>query len=176
MRSPEFIASRRILRPRLILTVLLIILLFAIPGGFYGLNLYADNLYHTLDGQKADILAFTIKVEPLTRMENEIRLLRAKAALEKEMKNLLTPWSVYLNSIRSAAPADLNIEQISANEHSELTIQGIGSTMQTIAHFNRNLEYLDFTDTVKIVSITMEPERGFRYVIRAAVKSGGGLP
>ncbi len=44
LRSPEFIASRRLVRPVFLKYMVIVLLSFLLPGSYYGILFYSSNL------------------------------------------------------------------------------------------------------------------------------------
>ncbi len=175
LRSSEYKAGNRFIKPTAVKVIAAILLLLFPFGLFYGLNLYAasvESKNNLLQGKISDL---TLAADPLIIMSAETEQIQVRANLEKKLHFLKAPWSYYLQELQSSAPQELAVETIIISPDRNIDIRGSSATMQTAARYKQNIESLSFMKKAELTTVTMNTSGRYDFQISALLVSEEGV-
>ncbi|MEW5785534.1 MAG: hypothetical protein AB1767_10755 [Bacillota bacterium] len=173
LRDREFVQASRFTRKRAARAVLAAAATGLLLLCYCWSQYYLEAMRRELAELKAANQRLAEQVKPLEQMEKEIKLLEAKAAREREIRESTAPYSRYLRLIEAAAPDTVIVEAISITDYRQLTVNGRGSSMHLIAGYHQALSRLAFISDPPVSSIDLAPDQSYRFVIKAALENGG---
>ncbi len=175
LRPHEFVTSREFYWPRLVRTIAAVLLLFSLAVGSVLGYLYMVNLRNDLVNLAGTRDELKLKAAPVIQLEQAIERVSQGVALEKSFLGTVTPWSRYLQKIKSAAGKEIRVVQMSATVEGKITVDGQAENLKDIAIYAQNLENLDFLSQVAITQISLGKENRLAFVLNAVSTTGGGL-
>lgn len=172
LRTREFVKSKEFYWPRVIVTLLALLLPAMIISGVLFAYHYRSNLQNELAYLAFRQDELRNKAAPLERMEAEIAAVQARASLLEDLSKDLIPWSGYLRTIEQAAREGTSISRVALAGDGTLVITGRGRTMEGAAIYVQDLNRLEFIGEAAFAYLNYEQE-GFAFTLGANIATGG---
>lgn len=166
LRSPEFIAANRPIRPVFLKYVVVVLLSFFLPGVYYSAQIYSAKLQFELEAESYYLLELKERAAPLQELLKETALLQNRAALEKELQPASMPIHEYLLSVKETAYRhQLEVDSITIDNTRVLSFKGRSGDINTIASYNQDLEKLPFISRPEVISVNLIGDGGYSFEI-----------
>lgn len=174
LRTREFVKSKEFYWPRVIVTLLALLLPAMIILSVLFAYLYRSNLQNELAYLAIRQDELRIRVAPLERMEAEIGAVQARATLLEDLSKELTPWSDYLRAIEQTAGERARLSQLAFAGDGTVMIAGRGRSMEDVAVYVQDLNRLEFVGEAAFAYLNYEQE-GFAFTLGANIATGEAL-
>jgi len=170
LRSPEFIASRRLVRPVFLKYMVIVLLSFLMPGSYYGILFYSSNLQLELAAENNYLLELEERVLPLQELLEETALLKIRSGLEKELELASKPIHEYLLAVKEKAYRhQIEADSITVDNTGNLSFKGRSGNITAIASYNQDLENLPFISRPEVISVNLIHDGGYNFEIISSV-------
>lgn len=171
LRSPEFIASRRFIKPVLLKYLAIILSLALISGAHYGAARYCDHLRAHLEANTFAVQNLKEEVTPLLDLAFKASLVKVRSELEQSFQSSSKPLHTYLVQARQLADLyHLNMELAIIDAGGKLLLKGTGRQINNMALYNRALEELPFIERAEIITINLNQEEKYHFEIQCLTK------
>lgn len=176
LRSPEFIASRRFIKPVLLKYLAVFLSLALISGAHYGAARYCDQLRSHLKANTAAVQNLKEEVPPLLDLSFQASLVKARSGLEQSFHSSSKPLHTYLVQARQLADLyHLDMELAMIDAGGKLLLKGTGRQINNMALYNRALEELPFIARAEITTINLNQEEKYHFEIQCVTKPQEGV-
>ncbi len=175
LRTPEFIASQRPIKPRFVAALASVMLLFLLFCAYQGLVIYKNNLKIIAGDEKVALQNLTDKTAKLQSAAGEIELYQQKSALEETISISSIPVSACLLKITATATANrVILSDILISATGKLQLKGSSETVRNVTSFNSALLQLPFIRAATITSIDMAGEQNYLFNLSGSYITAGG--
>ncbi len=173
LRTREFVKSREFYWPRVIITLLTIVVLTTVIVGAVFAYLYHYSLHNELAYLTGRQDELQTRVAPIEQMEAEISAVQSRAALFEDLSQTVTIWSDYLQVIERTTGLWTSADQITVAGDGTTVIKGRGRSMEGIAVYVQDLNRLDFVSRASFAYLNYE-QGDFSFTLGATIITGGG--
>ncbi len=175
LRTPEYIASRRLFGPPFLKLLSGILGFCMLVGAFYAATIYPDWLRRELEQEIGLAIGLREEVAPLLELAEETALLKARSDLEQDLIKSLDPPQEYLLVAKKLASAHrLNLEKVTVDRNGSLFLKGWSRDLGDIALFSQVLECEPCFVSSEVRLINRGPGGNYYFELTALGTGNGG--
>ncbi len=170
LRSPEYFSSRRQGRIKKLAVLFPLLVILLVPLSILACSSYCNHVATLLSLEKQALQETKTNILPILEMQEEIKIIEARAALKKKIDNNKAVKSGYLLMIEETAQkTGLKVENISIHDHSNLAVAGHSSNLDIITVFNEKLLALPFVEEIRVTKVGINNLEGYDYTINGTI-------
>ncbi len=160
LRPKGFAISGSFYWPRVFSILMVLIFIISVITGTVFIHLYQINLKSEITLLTSDKVDFEVKAAPVEELERELRGLKSRSSLKRQMEGEAIFWSAYMIEIDNrAVDGGIYVEQMNCLSDGKITIRGWSRSMERIASYTQELEETDFLNGVMFTGMSSADNR-----------------
>ena len=173
LRSPEYIAAQRFLKPPLLAFIIVLAFTILIIAGLQAATCYKYRLERAIRSAEESAAILQVTSEPLILMKEDLETIIAKKTLLDEVITDSKPLASQLKTISDRSTASgVDLQRISITESGDLAIEGYVSQAKDAATFNQQLSTISFIDSCQVNRIDLSGNENYLFIINGRLKQG----